>query len=121
MPGEEKQSARKFEPIGIVRFVSEHALRRWMERTEIGSRPKALTSLKKHLAKATEVELAPQFKAIALLNHDLKPARYLRFDTWVFVVSEQGGLLTIHSGAAKRWVPLGTKRQKRKAKKRRPH
>lgn len=121
MPGEERQSARKLEqPIGIVKFVTEHALRRWMERTEKGSRSKALTTLKTHLARATEVELAPQFKVVALLNHDLKPARYLRFETWVFVVSEDGGLLTIHTGAAKRWVPLGTKPKKRKPNKRRP-
>lgn len=106
--------------VGIVRFVTDHALERWVERTANDSKPKALLSLKKHLARATEVELAPQFKVVALLNHDLKPARYLRFDTWVFVVSEEGGLLTIHTGAAKRWVPLGTKPKKRKPNKRRP-
>ena len=121
MPGEERQSARKLEqPVGIVKFVTEHALRRWMERTANGSRKKALATLKQQLARATEVELAAQFKVVALLNHDLKPARYLRFDTWVFVVSEEGGLLTIHTGAAKRWVPLGTKPTQKKRRKRRP-
>jgi hypothetical protein len=121
MPGEERQTVRKWqEPVGIVKFVTNHALHRWMERTRNDSRPKALATLKLHLAKATEVELAPEFQAVALLNHDLKPARYLRFDTWVFVVSEDGGLITIHTGAAKRWVPLGTKPLKKRRKRRRP-
>jgi hypothetical protein len=91
-----------------------------MERTESSSRPKALASLKKHVAQATEVELTPAFQVIALLNHDLKSARYLKFDTWIFVVSEDGGLITIHSGAAKRWVPPGTKPSRKRRKKRRP-
>lgn len=104
----------------IVKFITTHALERWMERTECRNKTAARASLKRHIAKATEVELAPNYKAIALLNHDLKPARYFKFDKWIFVVSEQGGLLTIHSGAAKRWIPLGSKPPRKKRKKRPP-
>ncbi len=104
----------------IVKFITTHALQRWMERTDCTSKSQARTNLKELIAKSTEVELAPRFKVIALLNHDLKPARYFKFDRWIFVVSEQGGLVTIHSGTAKRWIPLGTKPPRKKPQKRRP-
>lgn len=90
-----------------------------MERTGNGSKAKALTTLCRHLRQAEEVELAVRFQVRALLNHDLKPARYLRCDGWVFVVSSDGGLITIHTGQAKRWVPVGTKPPQRR-KPRRP-
>lgn len=92
------------EPIGIVREISEHALKRWVERTQTRSDIRALNTLKKHLVRSQEVELAPQYQAKALLNHDLEPARYLRCDTWIFVVSMDGVLKTVHAGSAKRWV-----------------
>lgn len=107
------------EPVGIVKFVTSHALERWMERTGCDAPAKALASLVKHLERAEEVVLAPWYRATALLNHKLQPARYLRCDGWVFVVSLDGGLVTIHSGAAKRWAPLGTKPPRRR-KRRRP-
>jgi len=106
------------QPVSIVKFVTSHALERWMERTGCAVAPRALTSLVKHLERAEEVELAPRYRATALLNHKLQPARYLRCDGWVFVVSLDGGLVTIHSGAAKRWTPLGGKPlNKRKSRK----
>lgn len=95
--------------IGIVRFVTNHALERWMERTGNKFKERSLKTLVEHLEKAEEVELAVQYRVMALLNHDLKPARYLRSEAWVFVVSADGGLVTIHRGTAKRWVPLGAK------------
>lgn len=107
------------QPAGIVRSVSDHAFRRWMERTRTRSEIRALAMLQKHLARAEEVQLAPHFQAIALLEHDLTPARYLRFDTWIFVVSMDGVLLTVHAGEAKRWLPLGTKPSRKKRRLRR--
>lgn len=105
--------------VGIVHFVTKHALDRWMERSGNGSATRALTTLVRHLEDAEEVELAPQFRAKALLDHELKPARYLRSSGWVFVVSSDGGLITIHAGTANRWVPVGTKPPKR-SRSRRP-
>lgn len=104
------------EPVGIVRFVMHHALQRWMERTDSHAPSRAFASLVTHLEQAEEVELAPRYRVTALLNHKLQPARYLRCDGWVFVVSLDGGLVTIHSGAAKRWAPLAktVKRRKRR-------
>jgi hypothetical protein len=102
------------EPVGIVKFVTSHALERWMERTGCDAPPRALASLVKHLERADEVELAPRYRATALLNHKLEPARYLRCDGWVFVVSLDGGLITIHTGGAKRWIPRGMKQQRPK-------
>lgn len=96
-------------PVRMVTFVTTHALERWIERTGNKSKERALQTLAEHLEKAEEVELAVQYRATALLNHDLKPARYLRSGSWILVVSEDGGLVTIHRGTAKRWVRLGTK------------
>jgi hypothetical protein len=104
----------------ILKYITGHALERWMERTGCTSERKAHTALKKQFALATEVELAPAYKTIALLNHDFKPARYFKFDKWVFVVSEEGALVTIHSGAAKRWIPLGAISPRKKRNRRRP-
>jgi hypothetical protein len=92
------------EPIGIVREISEHALKRWVERTQTHSEVRAYNTLKKFLARSEEVQLAPQYRAKALLNHNLEPARYLRCETWVFVVSMDGVLKTVHSGGADRWL-----------------
>jgi len=106
------------QPVGIVKFVTKHALDRWMARTGCDAPPRALATLVKHLEKAEEVELTPRYRATALLNHKLQPARYLRCDGWVFVVSLDGGLVTIHSGAAKRWMPLGGKLPKKRVSRR---
>ncbi len=106
------------EPVGIVRAVTKHAVKRWMERTGNASETRAITSIRRNLARAVEVQLAPKYRATALLNHDLSPARYLRFDTWIFVVSPEGVLLTVHTGAAKRWLAEPTTRRKvRRARK----
>jgi hypothetical protein len=104
----------------IVNYVTKHALKRWMERTGCTSERQARATIKKQFALANEVELAPAYKAIALINHDFKPARYFRFDKWVFVVSGEGALITIHSGTAKRWIPLGSTPPRKKRNKRRP-
>jgi hypothetical protein len=76
--------------VGFVECVTAHALKRWMERTGSKSRERALKSLIKQLERAEEVELAVQYRVAALLNHDLKPARYLKYDNWIFVVSLDG-------------------------------
>lgn len=102
-------------PAGIVRVVTPHALQRWMERTRCSSELRALRTLHEHLARAVEVQLAPKFRALALLEHDLKPARYFRCDAWIFVVSEDGALLTVHAGEAKRWAPIETTPKKKHA------
>lgn len=106
--------------VGIVKFVTAHAFERWIERTGCKSKERALKSLVEHLEKAEEVELVTQYRVTALLNHDLKPARYLRSNTWVFVVSMDGGLVTIHRGTAKRWQAVGTEQSKPRRKRRRP-
>ena len=95
------------EPVGIVRGVTLHALKRWRERTHVRSQARALATLVKHLVPAVEVQLAPKYQEIALLNHGLKPARYLRFNIWVFVVSMDGALLTVYKGSTKRWILPG--------------
>jgi hypothetical protein len=121
MPHEKKPTASSADSqTSIVKYITKHALQRWMERTSCKSERQAHATLKKHFASATEVELAPAYKAIALLNHDFKPARYFQFDKWVFVVSDEGALLTIHSGTAKRWIPLGSVPPRKKRNKRRP-
>ncbi len=107
-------------PASLVTYISSHAIERWMERTSCKSEREAHATLKRHLAAATEVELAPQYKVVALLNHDFKPARYFKFDKWVFVISPEGSLVTIHTGTAKRWLPLGTKPPKKRHKRRPP-
>jgi hypothetical protein len=105
--------------VGFVNCVTAHALDRWIERTGSKSRERALKSLVKQLERAEEVELAMRYRVAALLNHDLKPARYLKLDNWIFVVSLDGGLVTVHSGSANRWVSLGSKPSAR-PKRRRP-
>ena len=79
-----------------------------MQRTGCHAPTRALHSLVRNLERAVEVELAPRYRATALLNHKFQPARYLRCDCWVFVVSLDGGLITIHTGAANRWISVGT-------------
>ena len=106
-------------PTDIVRTVTAHALTRWIERTGNSSEVRAFANLEKHLSRAEEIELAPQFQTIALLDHDLKPARYLQSNPWVFVVSMDGALLTVHTGGAKRWVSPGTKTKPKKRNTRR--
>lgn len=108
------------EPIGIVREISEHALKRWVERTQTRSEVRAFNTLKKFLARSKEVQLAPQFRSKALLNHDLEPARYLKCETWIFVVSMEGVLKTVHSGGAERWVAPDQKSGGRRSNARRP-
>src|SRR5262245_57973387 len=109
MPNDKKSTASSSEhQTSIVKYITKHALTRWMERTDCTSERKAHATIKRQFALAKEVELAPAYKAIALLNHDFKPARYFQFEKWVFVVSEEGALVTIHSGTAKRWIPLGS-------------
>jgi hypothetical protein len=121
MPNDEKPTESSSDSqTSLVKYITSHALERWMQRTGCTSERKAHATLKRQFALATEVELAPAYKTIALLNHDFKPARYFKFDKWVFVVSDEGALVTIHSGTAKRWVPLGTKPQRKKQKPRRP-
>ena len=107
------------QPVGAVRVVTAHAIDRWMERTQTRSKARAIAKLQKLLAKAEEVELAPQFRAKALLNHNLEPARYLRFDTWIFVVSMAGVLKTVHAGGAKRWGLPAEKPVRERPRKRR--
>jgi hypothetical protein len=105
----------------IVKYITSHALERWMQRDRCTSERQAHATIKKQFALATEVELAPAYKTIALLNHGFKPARYFKYDKWVFVVSDEGSLITIHSGTAKRWIPLGsTPPPRKKRNKRRP-
>ena len=117
---EQKSESSPATPADLVTYISSHAIERWMERTGCKSERQAHAALKQHLAQAIEVELAPQYKVVALLNHDLKPARYFKLNQWIFVISPEGSLVTIHTGAAKRWLPLGTKPPKKRHKRRPP-
>src|ERR1700750_2472458 len=121
MPHDKKPTESSSESqTSIVKYITSHALERWMQRARCKTQRQAPAKKKKQFPPGTEVEPAPAYKTIALLNHDFKPARYFQFEKWVFVVSDEGALITIHSGTAKRWIPLGSIPPRKKRNKRRP-
>lgn len=101
-----------------IRSMSKHGWKRWCERS--GRPPEArrakakakewerlVTRLKRALTKAEEVQLKPRYRAVAIMNNGFKGARYYRADGFIFVVSEdEGQVMTVHTGEARRWEPM---------------
>jgi len=85
-------------------IISHHVISQYRKRTGSKADDEGIKSKVEALCKkSVEVELEPSFKALALLNHRLKPARYYKFSQFIFVISEDV-LVTIHFGEAKRWI-----------------
>ena len=89
---------------GETMIISDHAISRFRKRTGSKADDEGIKSkIETLFKKSVEVELEPSFKALALLNNRLKPARYYSFSQFIFVISEDV-LVTIHFGEAKRWI-----------------
>lgn len=91
--------------------ITPHAIERWMERSGTKNPKQAEEMLRKMLCNSEEVDLKPEFRAIQLLNHGLKDARYFlhrsaykrrpaRGRKWLLVVVDNE-LKTVHNGASK--------------------
>jgi len=65
---------------------SNHAAKRWMERTGSADPREAYKSFREAIDYSVEVSLKPKYRAVALIDHKFKEAKYLKFDNWIFVV-----------------------------------
>jgi len=82
---------------------SPHAIQRFRERTgSEKSDEKIRLKLLALWANAKEVKLKREYRAIALLNHGLREARYFRAGGFVLVI-ENDQISTVHNGEAGRW------------------
>lgn len=89
-----------------IKHVNAHVFERWRYRSGIDRKLSDEEILRKvciSIDKSTEVQLKPQYRATALLNHGLKPARYFQYGNFVFVV-EGFELKTVHCNESKRWI-----------------
>jgi len=86
-------------------IVTQHAINRYRERTDCKLNDNQIEEkILEYYGKSEKVDLRPEYKAIALLNHNFKQANYYRFSQFILVV-EGMFLKTIHFGQAKkRWV-----------------
>ena len=86
--------------------ITKHAAKRWMQRTGERDPYNLAESWDLAWSDAVEVELKPDFRLKALLNHRCRSARYFRSTCrqWVFVVVA-GSVVTVHSALADRWLP----------------
>ena len=84
--------------------VSEHAIARWKLRTG-STRSDAVVERRilTALANAREVWVKRKYRALQLLNHGLREARYYRTGDLILVV-EGEVIKTVHSGDAGRWT-----------------
>ena len=82
--------------------ATRHAIAQFMERSGCQDVSSAEGTLKAMLAEAEEMELEERFKAIQLLNHDFREARYYKYNQWLLVVIGNA-IITCHRASAKRW------------------
>lgn len=87
--------------------VASHAVKRFMERSKCKSSSAAEVTLKSMVDRAQELELKDRYKALQLINHDYKNARYLKFADWLLVVCGDT-VVTCHHATAKRWKKLNS-------------
>lgn len=83
--------------------ITNHALQRFMERSNCKSEQKAMKTLRRLLSDGTPVILKPGYAALALMNHNYRDVEYLESGGWILVISEDKTLLTVHNGQAGRW------------------
>jgi len=86
-------------------IITQHAINKFRQRTGcVCDDNEVKKRILKLYEKAEEVELKPEYRVIAILNHKCEPAKYLRFAQFIFVCIDNV-LKTIHLGEAKRWIP----------------
>lgn len=85
--------------------ISAHAIDRFIERTGCKSRQHAESTLKGLINEADELELKDRYKALQLINHNYRDARYYRRADWLLVVCNET-VVTCHRAEAKRWKKL---------------
>lgn len=105
-------------PVNVLPRITNHALVRYLQLsgklgksgrnvfTKAGNvkTPERVTkAIWTDIANSEPVRLKKKFQAKQLLNHDCRPATYLRNKRgWIFVM-EDNHVVTVHNGAAKRW------------------
>lgn len=88
-------------------FVATHAVRQYMLRSGCKSASKAKASLLSMLDKSEEMDVKDRYKAIQLINHHFKDARYFKYGMWL-MVTVGNTIVTCHQAEAKRWKKLST-------------
>jgi hypothetical protein len=85
--------------------ISNHAVRRWRERTGAKySDDRVKSKMLALLAVAQRAELNPVNSVKALLNHDLEEADYYMASNFVFVIVGNT-IKTVHGNESGRWSP----------------
>ena len=88
--------------------VSEHAMKRWKERTgSKQSEEKAAEKILDLVASGEKVQLKKRFRVIALLNHRCEESEYVRATNGMIFVVANEVVVTIHNGVADRWERKG--------------
>lgn len=89
----------------LLAEVAPHAIQRWKERTGAkGGEEKIARRLRNLLARAEEVKLKRKYRLKTLCTYRGQEARYFLHDgQYIFVVTENRVLRTVHTGTADRW------------------
>lgn len=82
--------------------ITRHAVSRFMEQSKCKSPQSAEATIKSMVPRAQELELKDRYKAIQLINHNYKDARYLRLADWMLVLCGNV-VVTCYRITAKRW------------------
>lgn len=85
--------------------ISSHAIDRFIEKTGCKERKDAEGTLKSFINEAEELELKDRYRAMQLINHNFKDARYFKRSDWLLVVCGDT-VVTCHQAEAKRWKKL---------------
>jgi hypothetical protein len=84
-------------------IISRHAIDRFRKRTGSKKSDDAIQKqLLRFLEDGKEVQPTGNYGVVQLLNHNLKPASYFAYGSFILVV-EDNVLVTIHSNESKRW------------------
>ena len=85
--------------------ISRHAVAQFMRRSKCKNPTSAEGTLKAMIGSACELELKDTYKAIQLMNHNYRNARYFKHGGWLLVVCETT-IVTCHHATAKRWKQM---------------
>lgn len=92
----------------VVYKISDHAIKRFCERSGCQSRERARKKIMRMLDQAERVELKERYKLASYFNHGAKQTEetlFLRYHNWIFPVCKNT-VLTCHNGEAGRWRKL---------------
>lgn len=85
--------------------ISDHAIKRFCERSGCNSEARARKAIMRMLDQAEPVELLERYKLATYFNHGVKQTLYLKYEQWLFPICNNT-VVTVHNAEAKRWRKL---------------